>query len=327
MSPETVEKVVIIGSGPAAHTAAIYLSRAELKPLMYEGFIAAGVAAGGQLTTTSDVENFPGFPNGVGGQEITDLFRKQSLRFGTRILTETVTSVNLSSKPFRITGEYGTDCSAETIVLATGATARRLDIKGCQDGEYWQRGVSACAVCDGAAPIFRGKVLAVIGGGDSAMEEATFLTKFGSKVLIIHRRDMLRASKIMQRRAQSNPKIEILYSHVVDEAKGDGRLLKSIVVRDLKEDRTREIECSGLFFAIGHEPNVKFLNSQVELDEQSYVITKPNSTETSVPGVFAAGDVQDKKWRQAVTAAGTGCMAALQVEEYLESCEEQPVTA
>ncbi|PXF49057.1 Thioredoxin reductase 2 [Gracilariopsis chorda] len=320
-----IENVVIIGSGPAAHTAAIYLSRAELKPLMYEGFLAAGVAAGGQLTTTTDVENFPGFPDGIGGMEITDRFRKQSVRFGTRILTETVTSVDLSSRPFQITGE-GTNARANTIVVATGATARRLDIKGCRDGEYWQRGISACAVCDGAAPIFRGAVLAVVGGGDSAMEEAIFLTKFGSKVIIIHRRDALRASKIMQRRAMSNPKIEFLYSHVVEEAKGDGNLLKSLVVKDLKTNSTSEIDCAGLFFAIGHEPNVKFLRGQVEMDEQSYIITKPDSTATSVKGVFAAGDVQDKKWRQAVTAAGTGCMAALEIEEYLESLGEEEVS-
>lgn len=322
MSETQAEKVVIVGSGPAAHTAAIYLSRAELGPLMYEGFLAAGVAAGGQLTTTTDVENFPGFPDGVGGQEICDLFRKQSERFGTRILTETVTAIDMSSRPFRITGEYGTNCTAEAVVLATGATARRLDIKGCRDGEYWQRGVSACAVCDGAAPIFKNKVLAVIGGGDSAMEEAQFLTKFASKVLIIHRRDQLRASKIMQRRAINNPKIEFLYSHVVEEGRGDEKLLRSILVKDLKTEETREIECGGLFFAIGHEPNVKFLNGQVEVDEQSYIITKPDSTETSVPGVFAAGDVQDKKWRQAVTAAGTGCMAALEVEGYLEALHD-----
>lgn len=318
-----VEKVVIIGSGPAAHTAAIYLSRAELQPLMYEGFLAAGVAAGGQLTTTTDVENFPGFPDGIGGQAITDLFRKQSLRFGTRILTETVTAIDMSVRPFRITGEYGTDSLATSIVLATGATARRLDIPGARDGEYWQRGVSACAVCDGAAPIFRDQVLAVIGGGDSAMEEATFLTKFASKVLVVHRRDTLRASKIMQTRAQKNPKIEFLYSHVVEEVKGDDKLMRSITVRDLKADATRDIPCGGLFFAIGHEPNVKFLNGQVKLDEQNYVITEPDSTLTSVPGVFAAGDVQDKKWRQAVTAAGTGCMAALEVESYLEALHEE----
>lgn len=316
------EKVVIIGSGPAAHTAAIYLSRAELSPLMYEGFLAAGVAAGGQLTTTTDVENFPGFPDGVGGQEICDLFRRQSERFGTRILTETVTTVDMSSRPFQISGESGTNCTADAVVLATGATARRLDIKGCRDGEYWQRGVSACAVCDGAAPIFKNKVLAVIGGGDSAMEEAQFLTKFASKVIIVHRRDQLRASKIMQRRALNNPKIEFLYSHVVEEGKGNEKLLGSIVVKDLKTEETREIECGGLFFAIGHEPNVKFLNGQVDLDGQNYIITKPDSTETSVPGVFAAGDVQDKKWRQAVTAAGTGCMAALEVEGYLEELSD-----
>lgn len=325
MAEHKTEKVVIIGSGPAAHTAAIYLSRAELKPVMYEGFLAAGVASGGQLTTTTDVENFPGFPNGVGGQEITDLFRKQSLRFGTKIITETVTAVDLSSRPFRITGEYGTDATADAIVLATGATAKRLDIPGCREGEYWQKGVSACAVCDGAAPIFRNKVLAVIGGGDSAMEEATFLTKFASKVLIIHRRDTLRASKIMQRRAIANDKIEFLYSHVVEEVKGDGNLMQSIIVKDKKTGETREVECHGLFFAIGHEPNVKFLGGQVDLDEQQYVITKPDSTATSVDGVFAAGDVQDKKWRQAITAAGTGCMAALEVESYLEQLHDKAV--
>lgn len=318
------ENVVIIGSGPAAHTAAIYLSRAELQPLMYEGFLAAGVAAGGQLTTTTDVENYPGFPDGVGGTELTTLFRKQSIRFGTRILTETVKSVDLSVHPFVITGEYGTNTTAKSIVVATGATARRLDIPGCRDGEYWQRGVSACAVCDGAAPIFRGVVLAVIGGGDSAMEEAHFLTKYASKVIIVHRRDTLRASKIMQRRAMDHPKIEFLYSHVVEEGKGDGKLLRSIVVRDLKSENTREIECGGLFFAIGHEPNVGFLDGQLTVDDQNYVVTKPDLTETSVAGVFAAGDVQDKKWRQAVTAAGTGCMAALEVEGYLDSLKDIP---
>lgn len=317
VSEDNVEKVVVIGSGPAAHTAAIYLSRAELKPLLFEGFLAAGVAAGGQLTTTTDVENFPGFPKGVDGTELTTLFRQQSERFGTRIVTETISSLDLSQRPFTIHGEYGTEVRANAIVLATGATARRLDIPGCRDGEYWQRGVSACAVCDGAAPIFRNKTLAVVGGGDSAMEEATFLTKFATKVLIVHRRDELRASKIMQTRAQQHPKIEFLYSHVIDKADGDGNLLTTITVRDLKTDDTRQIECSGIFFAIGHEPNVKFLDGQLELDDQNYVVTKPDCTETSVPGVFAAGDVQDKKWRQAITAAGTGCMAALEVEHYL----------
>lgn len=321
MTESPTESVVIIGSGPAAHTAAIYLSRAELKPLLYEGFLAGGVAAGGQLTTTTDVENFPGFPDGVGGLELTDLFRKQSVRFGTRILTETVTEVDLSSRPFKITGEYGTNATAQTIVIATGASARRLKIKGAgeAEGEYWQRGVSACAVCDGAAPIFRNKNLAVVGGGDSAMEEAIFLTKFGSKVFIIHRRDELRASKIMQRRAQNHPKIEFRYSMVVEEVKGDGRLVTSLLLKSTKNEDREEIECGGLFFAIGHEPNVKFLNGQLTLDEQNYVVTNPDSTGTNIPGVFAAGDLQDRKWRQAVTAAGTGCMAALEVEHFLQT--------
>lgn len=318
-----VENVIVIGSGPAAHTAAIYLGRAELNPLLFEGFLAAGVAAGGQLTTTTDVENFPGFEDGISGPELTEKFRAQSLRFGTRILTETILSVDLSSRPFKVVGAYGTHARAKALIIATGATARRLDIPGCAEGEYWQRGVSACAVCDGAAPIFRNKVLAVLGGGDSAMEEATFLTKFASKVMIIHRRDQLRASKIMQRRAMQNPKIEFLYSSVVDEVKGDGKLMRQIVVRDLKTDSAREYECSGLFFAIGHVPNVSFLKGQVAVDGQQYIVTKPDSTKTSVPGVFAAGDVKDKKWRQAVTAAGTGCMAALEVEHYLSSLDEE----
>lgn len=319
-----VEEVVIIGSGPAAHTAAIYLSRAELKPVLYEGFLAGGVAAGGQLTTTTDVENFPGFPDGVNGTELTTLFRKQAAHFGTRIITETVQSIDLSVRPFTITGEFGTNCKANTIVLATGATARRLEVPGLGEGEgeYWQRGVSACAVCDGAAPIFRDAILIVMGGGDSAMEEAHFLTKYASKVIIVHRRDELRASKIMQRRARNNPSVEFLLSHVVEEGKGDGKLLRSVVVRDLKTDTTREIECRGLFFAIGHEPNVAFLDGQLQVDAQNYVVTKPDSTETSVAGIFAAGDVQDKKWRQAVTAAGTGCMAALEVEAYLSSLHD-----
>jgi thioredoxin reductase (NADPH) len=269
------------------------------------------------------VENFPGFPDGISGPEICDNFRKQSERFGTRILTETVTSVDLSSRPFKVTGEDGTTVSAHALVISTGATARRLDIPGTGEGEYWQRGVSACAVCDGAAPIFRGKVLAVIGGGDSAMEEATFLTKYASKVLILHRRDELRASKIMQRRALGHPKIEFMFSSVVDEVKGDGKLMQSIVVRDVKNGERSEVDCCGLFFAIGHEPNVTFLNGQLSLDSENYVITRPDSTETSVPGVFAAGDVQDKKWRQAITAAGTGCMSALEVEHYLASLGEE----
>ncbi len=308
-------RVLIIGSGPAAHTAAIYAARAELKPVLFEGFLAGGIAAGGQLTTTTDVENYPGFPEGIMGPEMMERFRAQSERFGTTIITETVNEIDLSSRPFRFKAD-SEEGSAESVIIATGATAKRLDIPGARDDELWQKGISACAVCDGALPAFRDQPLAVIGGGDSAVEEATFLTKYGSKVYIVHRRDELRASKIMQKRALENPKIEILWSHVVTEAKG-GDFLESIRVKDLKTDDQTDIPVAGLFFAIGHTPNTAFLNGQIDIDEQGYIITKPDSTQTNVPGVFAAGDVQDKKWRQAVTAAGTGCMAALEVEHFL----------
>jgi thioredoxin reductase (NADPH) len=310
-------RVLIIGSGPAAHTAAVYAARAELSPVLFEGFMAGGVAAGGQLTTTTDVENFPGFPEGIMGPELTDRFRAQSVRFGTTIHTETVNEIDLSSRPFRFKAD-SQEGSADSVIIATGATAKRLDIPGANDGELWQKGISACAVCDGALPAFRNQPLVVIGGGDSAVEEATFLTKYGSTVYIVHRRDELRASKIMQQRALDNPKIEMLWSHVVTQAKG-ADFLEAVRVKDLKTGEERDIPAAGLFFAIGHTPNTAFLNGQVETDDQDYIITKPDSTQTNIPGVFAAGDVQDKKWRQAITAAGTGCMAALEVEHFLAS--------
>lgn len=246
----------------------------------------------------------------------------QSSKFGTKIYSETVTKVDLSRRPFRLTSADGREVLAETVVVATGAVAKRLEFPGSGEGEggFWNKGVSACAVCDGAAPMFRNKPLAVIGGGDTAMEEALFLTKYGSKVYIIHRRDELRASKVMQRRALEHPKVEMVWSSACVEACGaDGgnSKLGSIKVKNLKTEEITEIECSGLFFAIGHEPASKFLDGQLELDSDGYIVTKPGTVDTSVPGVFACGDVQDKKWRQAITAAGTGCMAALSAEHFL----------
>lgn len=295
-------RLCIIGSGPAAHTAAIYAARAELKPILFEGWMANDIAPGGQLTTTSEVENFPGFPDGIGGGEIMERCRNQSLRFGTEIFTETVNKVDFSKTPFEVFTDSKT-VLADSVIVATGAVARRLTFPGSI--EFWNRGISACAVCDGAAPIFRNKPLAVIGGGDSAMEEANFLTKYGSKVYIIHRRNEFRASKIMQNRALENPKIQVVWDSVVEEAYGE-RLLGGLKVKNIVNGEVSDLQASGLFFAIGHEPATKFLDGQLELDADGYVVTKPGTTLTSVRGVFAAGDVQDKKYRQAITAAGSG---------------------
>ncbi|KAK6912391.1 FAD/NAD(P)-binding domain [Dillenia turbinata] len=323
---ELKTRLCIIGSGPAAHTAAIYAARAELKPILFEGWMANDIAPGGQLTTTTDVENFPGFPDGVQGMELMDRCRNQSLRFGTHIFTETVNKVDFSSTPFKVFTDSHA-LVADSVIVATGAVAKRLEFPGSGDGKggFWNRGISACAVCDGAAPIFRNKPLAVIGGGDSAMEEANYLTKYGSKVYIIHRRDAFRASKIMQNRAMTNPKIEVLWNSVVEEAYGDGDrgVLGGLKVKNLVDGSVSDLKVNGLFFAIGHEPATKFLGGQLELDSDGYVVTKPGTTQTSVWGVFAAGDVQDKKYRQAVTAAGTGCMAALEAEHYLQEIGSQ----
>lgn len=307
------KKLVIIGSGPAGYTAGIYASRANLEPVLFEG-INSGTP-GGQLMTTTDVENYPGFPDGVQGPEMMQMFKKQAAKFGTTILTEDVERVDFSKKPFEVFGSKN-QFQADTVIIATGAYAKRLDIEGTRDGELWQKGVSACAVCDGAMPMFRDKPLFVIGGGDSAMEEALFLTKFGSKVYIVHRRDQLRASKIMAKRAQENPKIEILYNKVVVKASGSN-VLESVVIEDTGSKQQETKEAAGLFFAIGHQPATAFLNGQLELNEQGYIKVQPGSTKTNVEGVFAAGDVFDYVYRQAITAAGTGCMAALDAEHYL----------
>jgi len=312
MTAESTEKVVIIGSGPAGHTAAIYASRANLAPLMFEGFIAGGVA-GGQLMTTTEVENFPGFPEGITGPELMDRMRAQSERFGTRIETEDVESVDLSQRPFLVrTGSRAV--KAESIIIATGATAKRLHLPS--EGRLWNKGISACAVCDGGLPPFRNKVLVVIGGGDTAMEEGMFLTHFASKVVLVHRRNEFRASKAMQKRVLENPKIDVLWDTVPVDAQGD-TFLNGVRVRNLKTGEEKVVEAGGLFYAIGHTPNTAIFKGQLELDETGYIVTQGRGMATSVEGVFAAGDVQDKVYRQAVSAAGSGCMAALECERWL----------
>jgi thioredoxin reductase (NADPH) len=309
-----MHNVIIIGSGPAGHTAAIYAARANLSPLMLEGEMAAGVASGGQLTTTTDVENFPGFPKGIQGPELMMAMREQSVHCGTTILTKTVSKVDLKATPFSVTTEDGTVYQTKTVIIATGATAKRMHVPG--EERLWQAGISACAVCDGGLPIFRNKPLVVVGGGDSAAEEAHYLTKFASEVILLVRRDALRASKVMQDRVLNNPKIKIMWNTVLEEALGD-KVLSHVKIRNVITDETSQIEASGLFYAIGHVPNTSFLEGQVEVDETGYIITTPGRTTTSVPGVFACGDVQDKRYRQAITSAGSGCMAALDAEHYL----------
>ncbi|KAG2431670.1 hypothetical protein HYH02_013247 [Chlamydomonas schloesseri] len=387
-------RLAIIGGGPAAHTAAIYAGRAELEPILFEGWMAAGIAPGGQLTTTSFVENFPGFVEPIMGYELTDKFRAQSVRYGTRIFTETVTSIDLlvnspaghrSAPP----GLYGAGSgvnsrssmedvsepaaaarehkpfvlhtpervvTADAVIIATGASAKRLRFPGSGDeseGGFWNRGISACAICDGSSPLIRNKPVAVIGGGDSAMEEAVFLTKYASKVYVIHRFNYLEASKAMARRVLANPKIEVLWCTEVKEAHGNeqGNLGSITVARSLTPAGTvvssglvpgmnpvmaapaasadgkplpttlEQLEVNGLFFAIGHKPATEVFKGQVDLDEYGYILCAPGTCATSVPGVFAAGDVMDYKYRQAIVAAGHGCMAALEAERYLQAME------
>lgn len=311
-------KLVIVGSGPAAYTAALYAARANLFPLVFEGFFSG--PAGGQLMTTTEVENYPGFPEGISGPELMEKMRKQAERFGTTILTEDVASVDLKVYPFIINGSP-TSVLADTLIIATGATARRLDVPGTKEGEFWQKGVTACAVCDGAAPLFRNKDLYVFGGGDTAVEEAVFLTKYGKKVYLVHRRDELRASKIMAERALKHPKIEVVWSHVLERVEGD-QVVHSVILKDIKSGQVMKREAGGVFFAIGHEPNTKFLQGQVALEPNGYIKVKPGTSYTNIPGVFAAGDVQDPVYRQAVSAAGSGCMASLDAERWLSEHEQ-----
>lgn len=322
-------KLVIIGSGPAGHTAAIYASRADLKPVMYEGFLALGIAAGGQLTTTDEVENFPGFTK-IQGATLMDNMKAQSEACGTEIVSQTVGKVDFSQRPFKYwLHPMGDDDNlepethtADAVIIATGAKARRLDLKG--EDKYWGNGVSACAVCDGSLPIFREKPLVVIGGGDSAVEESVYLTKKASKVTVLVRRDVLRASKANAKRLASNPKIEIRYNTQGVEIKGDEGprgLMKSMVVKNNKTGEQEEIPANGLFYAVGHDPATHLFKGQLKMDEDGYLVTTPGTTETNIPGVFAAGDVQDKKYRQAVTSAGTGCAAALEAEKFLAEQE------
>ena len=299
-------KVVIVGSGPAGYTAAIYSARAELEPV-----VIGGLMAGGQLMLTTDVENYPGFPDGVTGPEMMELFEKQAERFGTKVYKEDATRIDLSQRPFRIeTTER--QMTADAVILAMGASARWLGLPS--EERLTNRGVSACATCDGA--LYRGKPMAVVGGGDTAMEEALFLTRFATKVSVIHRRDELRASKIMQERALHNEKIDFVWNAAVDEVLGDDGVT-GVRVRDVETDETREIPVEALFIAIGHKPNTDLLKGQVELDPVGYIKAEPGGSRTSVEGVFACGDAMDPTYRQAVTAAGTGCMAAIDAERWL----------
>ncbi len=307
-------KVIIIGSGPAGYTAALYVARANLSPLLFEGFFSG--PAGGQLMTTTDVENYPGFPSGITGPELMDAFYKQSQHFGTDFLREDVTAVDLSSRPFKVFGSKNS-ATCDALIIATGATAKKLEIPGAGEDGFWQKGVTACAICDGAIPIFRDKELYVIGGGDSAVEEAVFLTKYGSKVYIVHRRDKLRASKIMAERALSHPKVEILWDSVITKIEGE-KVVGSVMLKNVKSGEENSRPAAGVFFAIGHKPNTEFLKDQLETNELGYLlIKKPTTTYTSIDGVFAAGDVQDPRYRQAITAAGSGCMAAIDTERWL----------
>jgi thioredoxin reductase (NADPH) len=315
MSDKKVENVIIIGSGPAGLTAAVYSARARLEPLMIEG-----EEAGGQLMITTEVENFPGFEHGITGPDLIAVMRKQAERFGTRFITRNVTKVDFSQRPFKVW--IGNDLhEAKTIIISTGASAKLIGLPS--EKQYMSRGVSACATCDGA--FFKNVEVAVVGGGDTAMEEANFLTRFASKVFIIHRSDNFRASKIMLDRARKNPKIEFIHHHTVEEVLGDGKSVNAIKLKDVRSGEHTVKPIQGLFVAIGHQPNTKLFKDILDMNVAGYLVTKPGTTYTNIEGVFAAGDVQDPTYRQAITAAGTGCMAALESERWLEAVEAEEV--
>ena len=315
---ENVEKqrCLIIGSGPAGYTAAIYAGRADLKPLIYQG-----IQPGGQLTITTEVENFPGYPKGITGPELMEDLKAQAERFGAETRWGSITEVDFSQRPFICKADDGKTIEAESVIIATGASARWLGIPSEQ--EYMGAGVSACATCDGY--FYRGKVVAIVGGGDTACEEATYLAKLASKVYMIHRRDEFRASKAMQAKVFNTPNIEVIWNsrvaEIVGEKQGFIKSANGIVVENVQTGVTSRIDIDGLFIAIGHSPNSDVFKGQIELDETGYIVTVPGSTRTNIEGVFAAGDVQDHHYRQAITAAGSGCMAAIEAERFLSSAE------
>ncbi|NNB91738.1 thioredoxin-disulfide reductase [Corallococcus exiguus] len=316
MSQDKIQKVTIIGSGPAGYTAAIYAARANLEPVVFAGgptLEHPQRVPGGQLMVTTDVENYPGFPEAITGPELMERFQKQAERFGTVIHMENVTKVDFSKRPFLLESESGIQVRSETVIVSTGATAKWLGVKG--EDTYKNRGVSACATCDGA--FFKKQDVLVVGGGDTAMEEATYLAKIVNHVTLVHRRDSLRASKVMQERALNNPKISFLWNSAVEEVVGDGKGMTGAVVRNLKTGDSQLVNAHGLFVAIGHTPNTELFQGILETHQGGYLKTIPGTTRTNIEGVFACGDVQDSYYRQAITAAGTGCMAAIDAERWL----------
>ena len=316
-----MENVIIIGSGPAGYTAALYTARADLSPIVMEGELSPEILPGGQLMTTTEVENYPGYPDGVTGPEMMADLKRQAERFGARVLPKTITSIDFDGPPFTLyAGNESWD--TKSIIIATGATAKYLGLPSEQ--HFLNRGVSACATCDGALPRFRNKPVVVVGGGDTAMEEALFLARYASRVHIVHRRDQFRASKIMGDRALANEKIAVEWYSVVDEVLGNDQTgVTAVRIRDVNSNQTRTLDATGYFAAIGHKPNTDLFAGVLDMDESGYLITVPGSTYTKIEGIFAAGDVQDKVYRQAVTAAGSGCMAAIDCTRWLEAHEAE----